>query len=144
MNTGDQSTSDASRGNAKEPSPAALAAPFGEDRAIPTSGDSSDEPLPGNGEPSMTLNERSQAPSAFDVDPVAVQAERRRRIAVAQSEDARWRNIKAVLTGDTEKLSYLDARDAWKWSDKFVLIEDETPDQTVAGAPIRERDFSYA
>ncbi|KAG4048556.1 hypothetical protein PC123_g16120 [Phytophthora cactorum] len=78
MNTGEQSTSDASRGNAKKPLPAALAAPFCEDRALPTSGDASGEPSPANGEPSMTLNEQSQAPSAFDVDPVAVQAERRR------------------------------------------------------------------
>ncbi|KAG3195690.1 hypothetical protein PC128_g8269 [Phytophthora cactorum] len=125
MNIGDQSTSDVSRGNAKEPSPAALAAPFCDDRAIPTSGDASGEPSQANGEPSITLNEQSQAPSASDVDPVAVQAERRRRIGVAQSEEARWRNIKAVLTSDTEKLSYREARDAWKWSDKFVLTEDD-------------------
>ncbi|KAG2780252.1 hypothetical protein PC129_g13512 [Phytophthora cactorum] len=124
-NRSEQSISDALRGNAKEPSPAALSAPSCEDRAIPTSGDASDEPLPATGEPSMTLNEQSQARSAFDVDPVAVQAERRRRIAVAQSEEARWTNIKAVLTGDTEKLSYREARDAWKWSDKFVLTEDD-------------------
>ncbi|KAG3072429.1 hypothetical protein PI125_g22523 [Phytophthora idaei] len=45
------------------------------------------------------------------------------RIAVAHSEEALWRNIKAVLTGDTEKLSYREARDAWEWSDKFVLSE---------------------
>ncbi|KAG3062498.1 hypothetical protein PI125_g24514 [Phytophthora idaei] len=125
MNTGDQSTSDVSRGNAKEPSPAALAAPFYDDRATPTSGYASGEPSQANGEPSITLKEQSQAPSAFDVDPVAVQAERRRRIAVAQSEEARWRNIKAGLTGDAENLSYRKARDAWKWSDKFVLTEDD-------------------
>ncbi|KAG3194641.1 hypothetical protein PC128_g9204 [Phytophthora cactorum] len=118
MNTGEQSTSDTSRGNAKEPSPAALAAPVCEDRAIPTSGDAS-------GEPSITLNEQSKAPSAFDVDSVAAQAERRRRIAVAQSEEAQWRNIKAVLTGNTENISYREATDAWKWSDKFVLTEDD-------------------
>ncbi|KAG3130345.1 hypothetical protein PI124_g20830 [Phytophthora idaei] len=122
MNTGDQRCS---RGNAKEPSPAALAAPSCDDRAIPTSGDASGEPSQANGEPSITLNEQSQAPSASDVGPVAVQAERRRRMAVAQSEEARWRNIKAVLTGDTENLSYREARDAWKWSDKFVLTEDD-------------------
>ncbi|KAG3005091.1 hypothetical protein PC121_g19032 [Phytophthora cactorum] len=123
--TGEQLTSDALRGNAKEPSPAALAAPFREDRTIPTSSDASGEPLQANGEPSLTLNGQSQAPSASDVDPVAVQAERRRRIAVAQSEEARWRNIKAVLTWDTENLSYREARDASKWSDKFVLTEDD-------------------
>ncbi|KAG2826021.1 hypothetical protein PC129_g20701 [Phytophthora cactorum] len=112
--TGEQSTSDASRGNAKEPSPAALAAPFREDRAISTSHDASGEPSQTNGEPSTTLNEQSHALSASDVDLVAVQAERRRRISVAQSEEARWRNIKAVLTGNTENISYREARDAWK------------------------------
>ncbi|KAG3002029.1 hypothetical protein PC121_g21928 [Phytophthora cactorum] len=127
MNTCDQSTSHASRRNAKEPSPSALAAPSCGYRAISTSGDASSEPPQANGEPSITLNEQSQAPSASNVDPVSVQAERRRRIAVAQSEEARWRNIKAVLSGDTENLSYREARDAWKWYDKFVLTEVDIP-----------------
>ncbi|KAG3194912.1 hypothetical protein PC128_g8942 [Phytophthora cactorum] len=73
MNRGEQSTSDASKGNVKEPLPAPSAAPSCEDRAIPTSGDASGKPSPASGESSMTLNEQSQAPSAFDVDPVAVQ-----------------------------------------------------------------------
>ncbi|KAG6943755.1 hypothetical protein JG688_00017449, partial [Phytophthora aleatoria] len=73
--TGEQLTSDASRGNANEPSPEALAPPFREDRTIPISGDASGEPSPTTGEPSLTLNEQSQAPSASDVDPVAVETE---------------------------------------------------------------------
>ncbi|KAG3087743.1 hypothetical protein PC129_g12261 [Phytophthora cactorum] len=57
------------------------------------------------------------------MDQVAVQPERRRRIAVTQSEEARWRNTKSVQTGDADKLSYREAKEAWKWSDKFVLTE---------------------
>ncbi|OWY91087.1 LOW QUALITY PROTEIN: reverse transcriptase [Phytophthora megakarya] len=32
--------------------------------------------------------------------------------------------LKAILRGETTKMSYKEARDAWKWSDKFVLSSD--------------------
>ncbi|OWZ14183.1 hypothetical protein PHMEG_00012375 [Phytophthora megakarya] len=59
-----------------------------------------------------------------DIDPLKVQHERRKRIAVAQNEELRWYNLKAVLRGDEAKLSYKAARDTWKISEKFVLSED--------------------
>ncbi|GMF42322.1 unnamed protein product [Phytophthora fragariaefolia] len=74
-------------------------------------------------------NEESQTlptiPNAEDIDPVAVQNERRRRIANAQEEELKWANLKAVLRGNSAKLGYKAARDAWKVMDPFVLSEDE-------------------
>ncbi|KAG2762713.1 hypothetical protein PC116_g15470 [Phytophthora cactorum] len=63
-------------------------------------------------------------PAAEDIDPVAVQRERRRRIAAAQDEEKKWLNLKKVLRGQAEMLSYKEARDAWKYADRFVLSED--------------------
>ncbi|KAI9994693.1 hypothetical protein PInf_011520 [Phytophthora infestans] len=63
-------------------------------------------------------------PDAEDVDPVAIQRERRRQIVVAQDEEQKWSNIKKVLQGQAEELSYKEARDAWKYADRFVLSED--------------------
>ncbi|KAG3062656.1 hypothetical protein PI125_g24496 [Phytophthora idaei] len=63
-------------------------------------------------------------PDAEDIDPVAVQRERRRRIAAAQDEEKKWLNLKKVLRGQAETLSYKEARDAWKYADRFVLSED--------------------
>ncbi|OWY99203.1 LOW QUALITY PROTEIN: hypothetical protein PHMEG_00029842 [Phytophthora megakarya] len=63
-------------------------------------------------------------PNAEDIDPITVQEERRRRIAVAQDEEQRWSVMKAVLRGDTRKMTYKEAREAWKWADKFVLSSD--------------------
>ncbi|KAG3185798.1 hypothetical protein C6341_g4243 [Phytophthora cactorum] len=51
-------------------------------------------------------------PAAEDIDPVAVQRERRRRIAAAQDEEKKWLNLKKVLRGQAEMLSYKEARDA--------------------------------
>ncbi|OWY93643.1 hypothetical protein PHMEG_00036886 [Phytophthora megakarya] len=62
------------------------------------------------------------APNAEDIDPITVQEERRRRIAVAQDEEQRWSVMKAVLRGDTRKMTYKE--EAWKWADKFVLSSD--------------------
>ncbi|GMF29474.1 unnamed protein product [Phytophthora fragariaefolia] len=74
-------------------------------------------------------NEESQTlptiPNAEDIDPVAVQNERRQRIAKAQEEVLKWANLKAVLRGNSAKLGYKAARDAWKVMDQFVLSEDE-------------------
>ncbi|GMF26168.1 unnamed protein product [Phytophthora fragariaefolia] len=53
-------------------------------------------------------------PNAEDIDPVAVQNERRRRIAKAQDEELKWANLKAILRGNSAKLGYKAARDAWK------------------------------
>ncbi|KAG3067811.1 hypothetical protein PI125_g23567 [Phytophthora idaei] len=51
-------------------------------------------------------------PDAEDIDPVAVQRERRRRITAAQDEEKKWLNLKKVIRGQTETLSYKEARDA--------------------------------
>ncbi|GMF11532.1 unnamed protein product [Phytophthora lilii] len=64
------------------------------------------------------------SPPATDIDPVEVQEERRRRLAASQDEELRWAHLKAVLRGEESKLSYIDARNAWKIADKFVLSED--------------------
>ncbi|KAE9034111.1 hypothetical protein PR002_g8314 [Phytophthora rubi] len=45
-------------------------------------------------------------PSSNDIDPVAVQEERRRRIRQAQDEELRWSNLKAVLRGEESTLGY--------------------------------------
>ncbi|OWZ07479.1 hypothetical protein PHMEG_00020128 [Phytophthora megakarya] len=65
------------------------------------------------------------SPNAGDVDPLKIQKERRRRIAVAQDEELRWANLKTVLRGDESVLTYRAARDAWKIADRFVLSEDD-------------------
>ncbi|GMG17783.1 unnamed protein product [Phytophthora fragariaefolia] len=74
-------------------------------------------------------NEESQTlptiPNADDIDPVPVQNERHRRIAKAQEEELKWASLKAVLRGNSAKLGYKAARDAWKVMDQFVLSEDE-------------------
>ncbi|GMF44550.1 unnamed protein product [Phytophthora fragariaefolia] len=74
-------------------------------------------------------NEESQTlptiPNAEDIDPVAVQNERRGQIAKAQEEEMKWANLTAVLRGNSAKLGYKPARDAWKVMDQFVLSEDE-------------------
>ncbi|RAW32612.1 hypothetical protein PC110_g11073 [Phytophthora cactorum] len=142
-------TGDASRASVNEPSPAVPAGSLSTDAELlsldswstrrchdtsdgPTDEWQSeqDELLPGNYGPAGDLqpehDESSPSPSAFDVDQVAVQEECRHRIAVAQDEEARWRNIKAVLVGETEKYSYHEAKDAWKWADKLVVTGDAT------------------
>ncbi|GMF37789.1 unnamed protein product [Phytophthora lilii] len=63
-------------------------------------------------------------PRADDVDPVAIQAERRSRIAKAQDGELRWSNLKLFLRGEVEKPGYKAARDALKIADKFVLPDD--------------------
>lgn len=65
----------------------------------------------------------SAVPDAEDVEPVEVQRERWKRIAKAQDEELKWSNLKVVLKGHAEKLSYKDARDAWIYADRFVLSE---------------------
>ncbi|KAG3150007.1 hypothetical protein PI124_g15893 [Phytophthora idaei] len=60
-------------------------------------------------------------PDAEDIDPVAVQRERRRRIAAAQDDVV---EPQEVLRGQAEMLSYKEARDAWKYADRFVMSED--------------------
>ncbi|GMF46004.1 unnamed protein product [Phytophthora fragariaefolia] len=79
----------------------------------------------------VNSNEESQTlptiPNAEDIDPVAVQKERRRQIAKAQEEELKWANLKAVLRGNSAKLGYKAARDAWKVMDQFVLSEVEVP-----------------
>ncbi|OWY96179.1 hypothetical protein PHMEG_00033619, partial [Phytophthora megakarya] len=75
-------------------------------------------------EAQRTNAEAQHIPNADDIDPVTVQEERRRRISKAQDEEQRWSMLKAILRGETAKTSYKEARDAWKWSDKFVLSSD--------------------
>ncbi|GMF20219.1 unnamed protein product [Phytophthora fragariaefolia] len=63
-------------------------------------------------------------PNAEDIDPVTVQNERRRRIANVQEEALKWANLKAILRGNSAKLGYKVARDAWEVMDQFVLSDD--------------------
>ncbi|OWZ02306.1 reverse transcriptase [Phytophthora megakarya] len=56
--------------------------------------------------------------------PAIIQEERLRRISKAQEEELRCSMLKAILRRETTKMSYKEARDAWKWSDKFVLSSD--------------------
>ncbi|GMF15354.1 unnamed protein product [Phytophthora lilii] len=51
---------------------------------------------------------------ADDVDPVAIQAERRSRIAKAQDEELCWSNLKLFLRGEVEKREYKAARELSK------------------------------
>ncbi|GMF53837.1 unnamed protein product [Phytophthora fragariaefolia] len=57
-------------------------------------------------------------------DPTTVQAERIRRLRVAQDEERRWADLKAYLKGDVESLSFKRAANASKIADRFVLDED--------------------
>ncbi|ETP24482.1 hypothetical protein F441_02534 [Phytophthora nicotianae CJ01A1] len=73
-------------------------------------------------QPSST--KRTSALGGEDVDPIEIQRERRRRIAKAQDKEQKWVNIKKVLRGEAERMSYREARNAWKYADRFVLSED--------------------
>ncbi|OWZ00158.1 hypothetical protein PHMEG_00028721 [Phytophthora megakarya] len=75
-------------------------------------------------EPQRTNAEAQHSPNADDIEPVIIQEERRRRISEAQDEELRWSMLKAILRGETTKMSYKEARDAWKWFDKFGLSSD--------------------
>ncbi|GMF24907.1 unnamed protein product [Phytophthora fragariaefolia] len=57
-------------------------------------------------------------------DPTTVQAERIRRLRVAQDEERRWADLKPYLKGDVESLSFKRAANASKLADRFVLDED--------------------
>ncbi|GMG16544.1 unnamed protein product [Phytophthora fragariaefolia] len=65
-----------------------------------------------NGEISPGVTERP--PSAEDVDPLKVQEELRRRVGRARDEELRWANLKSVLKGESSRLGYKAAREAWK------------------------------
>ncbi|GMF22525.1 unnamed protein product [Phytophthora fragariaefolia] len=105
------------------------------DEAIPTSPDNSSEEVQALADNGAILtspdnsNEESQTlptiPNTEDIDLGAAQNERRRRIAKDQEEELKWANLKAVLRGNSAKLGYKAARDAWKVMDQFVLSEDE-------------------
>ncbi|POM69154.1 Reverse transcriptase [Phytophthora palmivora] len=64
-----------------------------------------------------------RAPSANDIDPAVVQAERRRRIDIAQDEELRWADLKAYLRSELSQLSFRRVRNAGKVADDFVLSE---------------------
>ncbi|POM57812.1 Hypothetical protein PHPALM_37627 [Phytophthora palmivora] len=66
----------------------------------------------------------SRTPSADNIDPAVVQAERRRRIDKAQDEELRWADLKAYLRGELGQLSFRRVRNAGKVADDFVLSED--------------------
>ncbi|GMF22672.1 unnamed protein product [Phytophthora fragariaefolia] len=61
-------------------------------------------------------NKESRAPpatpNAEEIDPVAVQNERCRRIAKTQEEELKWANLEAVLRGNSANLGYKAAREA--------------------------------
>ncbi|POM67503.1 Hypothetical protein PHPALM_16487 [Phytophthora palmivora] len=60
----------------------------------------------------ITEDSTLTVPSANDIDPLTVQQERRRRIAVAQGEVLRWSHLKTVLRGEDSKLGYRTARNS--------------------------------
>ncbi|GMF23699.1 unnamed protein product [Phytophthora fragariaefolia] len=62
-------------------------------------------------------------PSAEDVGPLEAQEERRRRVGRAQVEELRRANLKLVLKGESSRLGYKAAREAWKMADRFVLSD---------------------
>ncbi|POM78676.1 LOW QUALITY PROTEIN: Hypothetical protein PHPALM_3771 [Phytophthora palmivora] len=72
--------------------------------------ETSDEAEFGDTQPSSQGNEvelnASRAPSADDIDPAVVQAERRRRIDRAQDEELRWADLKAYRRGELSQLSF--------------------------------------
>ncbi|POM80690.1 Hypothetical protein PHPALM_1444 [Phytophthora palmivora] len=72
--------------------------------------ETSDEAEFGDTQPSSQGNEvelnASRAPSADNIDPAVVQAERRRRIDKAQDEELRWADLKAYVRGELSQLSF--------------------------------------
>ncbi|KAE8984695.1 hypothetical protein PR001_g23095 [Phytophthora rubi] len=75
-------------------------------------------------DPAEAAAEPGWTPSAQDVDPVAVQAERRNRISKAQDEECRWADLKTYLRGQIDQLTRRRAYNAGKVADHFVLSED--------------------
>ncbi|KAE8980835.1 hypothetical protein PR001_g24180, partial [Phytophthora rubi] len=75
-------------------------------------------------DPAEAAAEPGWTPSAQDVDPVAVQAERRNRISKAQNEECRWADLKTYLRGQIDQLTRRRAYNAGKVADHFVLSED--------------------
>ncbi|GMF64201.1 unnamed protein product [Phytophthora fragariaefolia] len=63
-------------------------------------------------------------PDATVIDPVVVQAERRRRISKAQDEELKWADLKALLRGELDSLTHRRAQTASKIAGSFVLSED--------------------
>ncbi|OWZ15820.1 hypothetical protein PHMEG_00010467 [Phytophthora megakarya] len=41
-----------------------------------------------------------------------------------QDEELKWLNLKTVLRGNSDKLKYRAARDAWKIAERFLLTDD--------------------
>ncbi|POM76472.1 LOW QUALITY PROTEIN: Hypothetical protein PHPALM_6279 [Phytophthora palmivora] len=78
---------------------------------------------PGSQGDEVELN-ASRAPSADEIDPAVVQAERQRRIDRAQDEELRWADLKAYLRGELSQLSFRRVRNAGKVAGEFVLSED--------------------
>ncbi|POM75125.1 LOW QUALITY PROTEIN: Hypothetical protein PHPALM_7816, partial [Phytophthora palmivora] len=58
-------------------------------------------------------------------DALAVQAERIRRVKVAQDEERGWADLKTYLRGNVDSLSFKRAANASKLADRFVIDEDE-------------------
>ncbi|KAE9033481.1 hypothetical protein PR003_g31778 [Phytophthora rubi] len=75
-------------------------------------------------DPAEAAAELRRARSAQDVDPVAVQAERRNRISKAQDEECRWTDLKTYLKGQIDQLTRRRAYNAGKVADHFVLRDD--------------------
>ncbi|KAE9118031.1 hypothetical protein PF010_g8375 [Phytophthora fragariae] len=75
-------------------------------------------------DPAEAAAEPGRTPSAQDVDPVAVQAERRNRISKAQDEECRWADLKTYLRGQIDQLTRRRAYNAGKIANHFVLSED--------------------
>ncbi|KAE9284006.1 hypothetical protein PR003_g26974 [Phytophthora rubi] len=75
-------------------------------------------------DPAEAAAEPGWTPSAQDVDPVAVQAERRNGISKAQDEECRWADLKTYLRGQIDQLTRRRAYNAGKVGDHFLLSED--------------------
>ncbi|GMF39978.1 unnamed protein product [Phytophthora lilii] len=73
-------------------------------------------------------------------NPVDVQAERLRRIRVAQDEERRWADLKANLRGDIESLSFKRAASASKLADRYVIDKEDLLQYVGKGRKMGDSD----
>ncbi|POM66875.1 LOW QUALITY PROTEIN: Reverse transcriptase [Phytophthora palmivora] len=93
-------------------------------RRIETSGEAKFGDTQPRSQGNETELNASRAPSADNIDPAVVQAERRQRIDRAQNEELQWADLKAYLRGELRQKSFRRVRHAGKAADDFVLSED--------------------
>ncbi|KAE9268630.1 hypothetical protein PR003_g31381 [Phytophthora rubi] len=77
-----------------------------QDTEVQDRADNQVEGTPDPQDPPRSDATSTHEPSADDIDPLAVQEERRGRISKAQDEELRWSNLKRVLKGEEAQLGY--------------------------------------